>query len=184
LKNASYLRSFRIAVLVLVFAAACGGATPDYVSDTVPPDEDDPRALADREDPEPQAAPAAARSIELPTGVAGTIARAPLVRVLDAGPGRFLAGVEVEPVFADRKFRGWQIVRLAAVDHPAVRSPLADGDVILAVNGQRIAKPAQLQVVWEELRSAGELVIAGERGGQPFELRYLIESGTPGAPIE
>ena len=111
---------------------------------------------------------------EIPTEAAGVIARTELIAVLDRGPGRFLAGIEVEPVFEGKQFTGWEIVRFEPADARFGAAPLAPGDVVTAVNTKSISRPRQLQAVWDELRAANALVIEGERGGSPFALRYDI----------
>lgn len=105
----------------------------------------------------------------------GTIARADLLAVLDAGPGRFLAHVDVSPVFRGGAFAGWRIERFAPIDARLRGAPVRPGDVIVQVNGRPIARPEQLQRVWDDLRLADELVIDGERGGAPFRIRYRID---------
>lgn len=106
----------------------------------------------------------------------GPIARAELTEVLDAGPGRFLAGIEVEPVFVERRFDGWRLLVFSPRDPRIGAAPLGPGDVIRRVNDKPIGRPEQLQTVWDELRTADELVIEGLRAGAPFELRYVISS--------
>ena len=165
---------------------ACAGAAGPSPMEPSPYDEDDPCA-AHRGAPGPapaDTAPAAtpaprAAAVPPPGTTVGEIAQGDLLAVLDAGPGRFLAGIEVEPVFRDRRFAGWQIVRFAPADPRIADAPLAAGDIVLAVNARSIARPQQLQRVWDELRTARELVVAGERGGAAFELRYAIRAAQP-----
>jgi len=170
--------------LALLLTSCAGAAAPGPMEPS-PYEEDDPRARST--DETPAAAPKPAEPVEptattapaLPGPIAGEISSVVLHDVLAAGPGRFLAGIEVEPVFRQRRFAGWQIVRFEPADQRIARAPLVAGDIVLAVNARSIAKPQQLQRVWDELRTASELVIAGERSGAAFELRYAIRAAQP-----
>lgn len=105
----------------------------------------------------------------------GTIERAKLLAVLDAGPGSFLRNVEVAPRMDSDRFVGWQLVQV--IDHtgPLHDVDLAPGDVLLAINGQPIARPEQLQALWDSLRTANEVTARMWRGAQKLELRFAIE---------
>ena len=177
------LRTLCIAAASTMAVAACAGAAAPGPMAPTAYDEDDPcaaHAPAPTPAPAPAAEPARAdRSLPPPGSSAGEIERPALHDVLEAGPGRFLAGIEVEPVFREQRFAGWQIVRFEPADPRIARAPLAAGDIVLAVNARSIAKPQQLQRVWEDLRTASELVIAGERSGAAFELRYAIRAAQP-----
>jgi len=52
---------------------------------------------------------------------------------------------------------------------------LVPGDVLLAINDQPVARPEQLQTVWDSLRSANAVVARLWRGDQKLELRFAIE---------
>jgi hypothetical protein len=64
----------------------------------------------------------------------GTIARARLVAVLDAGPGTFLRQFEVAPRLAGDRFIGWQLVQLLDRTGPLHDVDLVPGDVLLAIS--------------------------------------------------
>ncbi|HWM84783.1 MAG TPA: hypothetical protein VNO33_03070, partial [Kofleriaceae bacterium] len=85
------------ALTALALAGAC--------SRTPPPDQ----PVEQVEDP--SAARAAEGAAESTSPRAGEIARADLNRVLDAGPGAFLARTEVKARLVKGQFRGWQVVR-------------------------------------------------------------------------
>jgi len=106
---------------------------------------------------------------------AGTIARASLTAVLDAGPGEFLRQLEVTPQLAGQRFVGWQLVQL--VDHtgPLAAIDLAPGDVLLAVNGKPVAQPDQLQALWDSLRSADAVDAELWRGDRKVTLHFAVE---------
>jgi S1-C subfamily serine protease len=109
----------------------------------------------------------------------GTIARARLVAVLDAGPGTFLRQLEVAPRMAGDRFVGWQLVQLLDRSGPLHDVDLAPGDVLLAVNGKPVARPEQLQVLWDSLRTANEVSAQLRRGDQPLELRFTVQPPVP-----
>lgn len=106
---------------------------------------------------------------------AGTIPRPALAVVLQAGPARLLARVQVEPERDDGAFVGWRLLELFADDPPLrARSILRAGDVLLRINGQAIERPEQFMAVWESLASSTEIVFEIMRGDQPSKVRYLV----------
>jgi type II secretory pathway component PulC len=161
------------AALLILAASACG----PRVSTT-------PRAFEDDlEVREPTAATAPAAPGEEPRRVAprgkglrtGTIARARLVAVLDAGPGTFLRQLEVTPRLAGDRFVGWELVQLLDKTGPLHDVDVVPGDVLRAVNGQALARPEQLQQLWDSLRTANQLTAQVSRGDQTLELRFTID---------
>jgi type II secretory pathway component PulC len=124
------------------------------------------------------AAPSGAPRVVAPPGKGlrtGTIARDRLVATLDAGPAMFLRQLEVAPHMAGDRFVGWQLVQL--IDHtgPLHDLDLVPGDVLLAINGKPLARPEQLQTVWDSLRTANEIAAQMWRGAGKLELRFTIE---------
>ncbi|HEY6179093.1 MAG TPA: hypothetical protein VIX73_31785, partial [Kofleriaceae bacterium] len=109
----------------------------------------------------------------------GTIERAHLVAVLDAGPGNFLRQLEVTPRLTGDRFVGWQLVQLIDRTGPLGDLDLAPGDVLLAVNGKPVARPEQLQVLWDSLRTANEVTAQLWRGEQKLELRFAVQPPVP-----
>jgi hypothetical protein len=105
----------------------------------------------------------------------GTIARARLVAVLDAGPPAFLRQLEVTPKMSGDRFVGWELVQLIDRQSPLHDVDVAPGDVLLSVNGQQISRPDQLQLVWDSLRTANALTAQLWRGGGKLELAFAIE---------
>ena len=159
-------------------AMTASGCAPKV---SVPPsfDEDLPRTEA--------AAPApAARSglaVEAPRPIApagkgartGTIARARLNAVLDAGPAAFLRQIEVAPRLAGERFIGWELVQLVDRGSPLADVDLVPGDVLLAVNGKQLSRPDQLQVLWDALRSANAVHAQLWRGDDQLVIEFAIE---------
>lgn len=160
--------------LVLVLAACAPRVS------TAPRTFDDdlgPREAAPASAPEDQRRPVAPPGKGLR---AGTIARAQLVAVLDAGPGNLLRQLEVAPHMSGDRFVGWQLVQLLDGSAWLHDVDVAPGDVLLAINGQLLARPEQLQTVWDSLRTANEIHAQMWRGDQKLELRFKIEPSISG----
>lgn len=105
----------------------------------------------------------------------GTIARARLVAVLDAGPPSFLRQLEVAPKLQGDRFIGWELVQLVDRGSPLYDVDVAPGDVLLSVNGRQLSRPDQLQALWDSLRTANEVTAQLWRGGAKLELAFAIE---------
>jgi type II secretory pathway component PulC len=122
--------------------------------------------------------PAEAPRPEAPPGKGlrtGTIERAKLITVLDGGPGTFLRQMEVTPRMEGERFVGWQLVQLLDKTGPLYDVDVAPGDVLLAINGQSISRPDQLQTIWDSLRTANEVRAQLWRGNAKLELAFAIE---------
>lgn len=123
-------------------------------------------------------APLDGASIEAPPGRGirkGTIERTKLVAVLKNGPGAFLSQVEVAPQLEGKRFVGWQLVRLLDRNSPLADVDVAPGDVLVAVNGNSLSKPEQLQTLWDSLHKANSLNAVLHRGGTQVQLAFAIE---------
>lgn len=105
----------------------------------------------------------------------GTVSRNRLVAVLDAGPAMFLRQFEVAPRLKGKQFVGWQLVQVFDRSGPLGELDLVPGDVLLAVNGRPVARPEQVQTVWDSLRTANDVVAQLWRGDQKLELHFRIE---------
>ncbi len=159
----------RLALLVLL--AACAERTP-------PPDEpmidlDDDRRT------EPASPPAAAKKAApaRPRRRSGEIARAELERVLEAGPGRLLARVEVKASVTGGRFIGWEVVR-----NPWGDVDLVAGDVILSVNGRTLEHPLELKVLWDDLRKSNAIAVEVDRKGEKLRLEFTIVPAVTAQP--
>ena len=140
-------------------------------------DEDLPAEPVARATP-PAAAPTEPARPVAPAGKGvrtGTIERASLIAVLDHGPGEFLRQLEVTARMDGQRFVGWQLVQLLDHAGPLAGLDLAPGDVLLAINGQPLSRPDELQAVWDSLRTANELVADLWRGNSKLQLRFAIE---------
>lgn len=104
----------------------------------------------------------------------GVIARKELLPVLDGGLGRFLQNVETEPEFHKGAFVGFRIVSLFPGDLAFASLDLRPGDTVTRINGKPIERPEQAIAVWEELRTASDLVVDYQRGGEARALRFAI----------
>ncbi len=105
--------------------------------------------------------------------VAGTLQRADVESVVDAGLGRFLTHVVIEPSLSAGKFSGWSIVGLqppelwTGVD-------LQPGDVITRVNGMPIEREMEAFDAFQAVRQAPSLEVTYVRQKQPRTLRFTI----------
>lgn len=112
----------------------------------------------------------------------GTIERAKLVAVLDAGPPMFLRQLEVSAMMNGDRFVGWQLVQLVDRGGPLVDVDVVPGDVLLAINGQPLSRPDQLQRVWDSLRTANAVTAQMWRGDAKFDLAFTIEPAVSVTP--
>ena len=174
--------SFRLAAALLLLGACAGSPPrPDYPLIT---EDDDPAAKAAHIGggkpppgaPEERQAPPAQ-----PRTRTGSIGREQLDTVLDAGPGAFLRGLQVDPEVVDHRLRGWRIRRFWPDDARYARVDLLPGDLVLSVNGHLIVRPEHFQRVWDDLRDAKQLVVEVERAGAVYRLEYTIVDSPPPA---
>jgi hypothetical protein len=147
-------------MLLLLVLVACADRTPE--ADEPLLDLDQEAAAAPRET-------AAEPAPERPRQRKGTIARADLDAVLAAGPGRFLASIEVKASVAKGRFKGWEVVR-----NPYPEVDLVAGDVILAVNGRSLEHPLELKLLWDDLRAANAILVEVDRRGEKFTVGYEV----------
>jgi type II secretory pathway component PulC len=159
------------ALLLSLVLAACG---PKVAPTGTAFDED----LEAKHTEKTEAAPAEAPRPEAPPGKGlrtGTIERTKLLAVLDGGPGTFLRQMEVTPRMEGERFVGWQLVQLLDKTGPLYDVDVEPGDVLLAINGQSISRPDQLQTIWDSLRTANEVRAQLWRGDAKLELAFAIE---------
>ncbi len=104
----------------------------------------------------------------------GVISRDELLPVLDEGLGRFLQNVEIEPAFHKGAFVGFRIVSLFPGEPAFASLDLRPGDTVTRINGKPIERPEQAASVWENLRTAPNLVVDYRRNGEEHALRFTI----------
>ena len=104
----------------------------------------------------------------------GVIARSDLLLVLDDGLGRFLQNVQTEPSFHRGAFTGFRIVSLFPGEPAFASLDLRPGDTVTLINGKPIERPEQAIAVWEELRTASEIIVDYRRDGEAHALRFAI----------
>jgi hypothetical protein len=159
--------------LLLVAVLAAAGCAPKVVVGPEPPDQDDPRAAA----PEPAREPTwAERPVapSTPRAREGTIARAALLAVLDAGPPAVLQHVEVAAELEGRRFRGWRLVAIDPEHRRFDDVDLEPGDVLVAINGRPLSHPEHLRDLFVQLRSAEVIVADLRRGAGRLQLRWIV----------
>jgi S1-C subfamily serine protease len=131
--------------------------------------------------PSPEPAPSVAAEPAPPKRVE-SLERREVIATVDAGLGRFLQRVEVEPELIEGQFKGFRIVDLYPRDWWA-GVDLVPGDVVTQVNGMPIERDTQAYAAFETLRSAKELRVSLIRDGQPRELVLpILERGDVKAP--
>lgn len=118
--------------------------------------------------------PESLRMQTYPRVFTGSIAREELTPVLDLGLGRFLQNVETQPVFHKGAFVGFRILSLFPGEPVFASLDLRPGDTVTSVNGKPIERPEQAAAVWEDLRTASNLVVDYRRGDQSYALRFAI----------
>jgi S1-C subfamily serine protease len=104
-----------------------------------------------------------------------------VTEILDAGLGRFLQRVEVEPELESGSFVGFRIVELRPLDWWQ-GVDLAVGDVVTQVNGMPVEQPTEAHAAFESLRSASHVKVSYTRAGEARELAYSIVDRTAAAP--
>jgi len=168
--------------IVVVLGLAPGACGPKVSTQPIAFDEDLPA--------EQRATPVEPLAVERPIAPpgkglrTGTIARAQLNAVLDAGPASFLRQLEVAAHMRGNRFVGWELVQLVDRESPLYDVDLVPGDVLLAVNGSPIARPDQLQTVWDALRSANAVTAQLWRGESKLTLEFAIEPAlAPGTVV-
>ncbi len=100
--------------------------------------------------------------------------RSAIKQTVDAGLGRWLRTVSVDPLLARGRFRGWIIRSLNSQDACYAGVDLRAGDVVTRVNGRGVEHPEEALDVWTKLPASSELVIDFLRDGQARTMRFGI----------
>ncbi|GIW43010.1 MAG: general secretion pathway protein GspC [Candidatus Binatia bacterium] len=100
------------------------------------------------------------------------IDRAEVDRQLD-NMNQLLTQMRAVPHFENGRSTGF---RLFAIRQGSIFEQLGlrNGDVIQSINGQDLSDPAKALALFQELRNASEIKVAGVRNKQPFETLYRI----------
>lgn len=165
----------RPAALVLVAAGTAVAACRAGVRDDGPPVPEVPTPLVATSSPAVAAVapapPAACRAFLRP----GVLRREVVVHAANAGMGVWLRGVRVDPLLAKGAFRGWIVRRLHPEDPCFGEIDISPGDVVHKVNGRAVEKPDEASRVFDDLRTAKELIVDYSREGRPMKLVLAIE---------
>jgi len=167
--------------LLLALVAACGPKVQPAAPSAFDEDFAATKPITDR----PVDAVDLASRPEAPKGAgvrSGTIDRARMLAVLDAGVPSFLKQFEVAPHIEHERFIGWQLVQLIDRASPLTTVDVVPGDVLLAVNGKPLSRPDQLQAMWDSLRTSNQVIAELWRGNAKFQLRFDIEPKLENAP--
>ncbi len=113
----------------------------------------------------------------------GTLFRDDVDAVVDAGLGRFLQRVDVEPALAGGRFEGFRIVELRPADWWQ-GVDLQPGDVVVRVNGLPIERETEAYDAFQTLKKSPKLRVAYRRSGVERELVLEIvpRAGAKPAP--
>jgi hypothetical protein len=161
--------------LLPLLLSGCASSPYPSVNDPMPP-------------PDPASIPAgAAKASNAPVRneaalATGTLQRADVERVVDAGLGRFLGHVALEPSLPGGKFSGWSIV---GFDPPELFDgvDLQPGDVVTRVNGMAIEREMEAFDAFQAVRQAPALEVSYLRQNQPRTLRFtIIGAPSPSLP--
>jgi len=93
--------------------------------------------------------------------------------MVDAGFGRFLQQVAVEPSLDSGRFRGWTILELRPVEFWK-HVDLQPGDVVRSVNGLPLEREIEAWEAFESMRTADEIRVSFQRAGVERAFRYRI----------
>jgi hypothetical protein len=145
----------------------CASSPYPSVNDPMPPP--DPTSIPAGGFVKSARAPANARGAV----ATGTLARADVERVVDAGLGRFLGNVVIEPSLSAGKFTGWSIVGLEPAELWG-DVDLRPGDVVTKINGMPIEREVQAFDAFQAVRQAPTLEVSYLRQNQPRTLRFTI----------
>ena len=155
MSTAAVVRCLAICLLL----TACGSARPDRHADEAAPESTEPATA----EPTSGAVAYVPPVVRVPEGA---IDRVLLDRALAAGPGWLLSEVPLQPTFlAKHKFNGFKIVSLFRNDPKVLRFGVLPGDIVRAVNGQKIVTPGDLLLVFARVKSADALDIDVQRDG-------------------
>jgi S1-C subfamily serine protease len=102
-----------------------------------------------------------------------SLARADVERIVDAGLGRFLGYVSIEPRLSAGKFTGWTIVSLQPAE-VWQGVDLQAGDIVTQINGMPIEREMQAYDAFQAVRQAPLLEVTYLRQNQPRSLRFTI----------
>jgi len=155
----------QFAALALACLAACSGAQSEA--------DDEPVRVA-KTRPAENASGAQEMQAEAPPAPL-VIPRKTLDRVLARGPGDLLQHVPMEPAFDGKhKFVGFRLVEIYGNDPKVLRFGVLPGDLLLAVNGQRIVTPGDLMAAFAVVKTADTLDIDVRRDGALRSLHFPI----------
>jgi hypothetical protein len=157
----------------LVWVMGCASAPATRAGAGTPVDE---ASGGPSELPAPMTPPAPAAPVLSCQARVGTdqLRRSVLKRTVDAGLGRWLQTVSVDPLVARGRFKGWIIRSLDPRDDCYADVDLHAGDVVTRVNGRGVEHPEEALEVWTALPASPELVIDFMRDGRPRTVRFGI----------
>ena len=102
------------------------------------------------------------------------IKRADLNAALKHGPSWPLRLAQLRPAFDGGRFLGYEILSFGPDCTEKMRERLREGDILVGVNKQSIARPEDYMSIWTELPNQPSLVLTMLRDGQSVDLEWPI----------
>lgn len=135
--------------------------------------------LAEVPPPKKAVTPALKPSVWVEPAPSNSISRSSIHAALEAGLGRFLSTLEIEPVLNSRRqFVGWKILQLHNPEW--AHFDLKPGDTITRINGFRIERDHQAHQVFHSLAVASEIRVSLIRDQKAQEIRIaIVDTTTP-----
>ncbi|MFN3201795.1 MAG: hypothetical protein ACE366_25550 [Bradymonadia bacterium] len=103
-----------------------------------------------------------------------TLKRGVLDKAIAQGPQRLIASIDVQPHMVGGQFVGHQVVAFRRDGLLAGCRQIKAGDVLIAVNGESLARPSQFMHAWGTLAEAEAIKVELMRGDQPMVLTWKI----------
>jgi type II secretory pathway component PulC len=114
---------------------------------------------------------------ELPPRPAGAVYRSEVVRATQGGSAAYLMSqLGPEPYRPQGRFEGWVVTRVWPSD-PELCAPGCDlkpGDILLSVNGSKLATPEELSNLLGRIDELESIDLVGIRGGEFFERSHPV----------
>lgn len=162
------------ALVPLALACSLLGCSRHAAPTPTPPSDTPTQARAPIDDATPPAEPAPSASA--PARAPGTIARDDLEAALAHGPAWLLRQLGPEPYSEGSRFVGWEITAVFpdAPELCASGCDLRRGDIILAVEGDRVETPTAYAKLFDRAASLEALHIVRMRDGDREQVVFPI----------
>jgi type II secretory pathway component PulC len=110
-----------------------------------------------------------------------SVTRAELDAIIAKGPPYLLARIQLDPVFENSVFVGWELAGYRSELQSVLG--LAPGDIIMQINDLPIERPEQIEVLYQQLKTAAQIVFDVRRGGRRIQLvSPILPASSPTNP--